>query len=290
MNDINQFLMSHGGPLLFAVVFAEQAGLPLPAAPWLLAAGALAAGGELNPVAGIGITALAAVIADSIWFYVGRRGGQRVLHLFCRLSLARNCCVGRSQNLFARHGLRWIVAAKFLPGLGAVMPPLAGTLGMKTGRFLLFDSLGSLIYATFYIVTGFVFHNQLGQAMGVLNQFGMSALMLGLLLAIGYLGFKYLRRRSRTEGNTRPETVWPNRQLSNWRGRHAGPEAALLADRKTVPSNEDSGEAIEVAIAKPPSLTKSRSANTISVPEFSLALVTAPSDPISLELGTSRTS
>src|SRR5216684_1789198 len=137
MTDITQFLMGHGGPVLFAIVFAEQAGLPLPSAPWLLAAGALSASGKLNPSLAIAMPALASVIADSIWFYVGRRGGNRVLRLFCRLFLAQNACVGRTKDLFARHGLQALVAAKFLPGLGAVMPPLAGALGVSTGRFLL---------------------------------------------------------------------------------------------------------------------------------------------------------
>src|SRR5205809_2908929 len=92
MNELTQFLISHGGSVLFAIVFAEQAGLPLPSAPWLLAAGALSASGKLNPFLALAMTSLACVVADSIWFYVGRRGGQRVLRLFCRLSLAPNTC------------------------------------------------------------------------------------------------------------------------------------------------------------------------------------------------------
>jgi membrane protein DedA with SNARE-associated domain len=194
MNDMTQFLMSHGGPVLFAIVFAEQAGLPLPSAPWLLAAGALSASGKLSPALAIGATALAAVMADSIWFYVGRKGGQRVLRLFCRLSLSRNSCVGRTKGLFARQGLQALVAAKFLPGLGAVMPPLAGALGMSTRRFLLFDGLGSLVYASAYITAGFLFHEQLSQALAVLNQLGLSALLLASALVAGYIAFKFARR------------------------------------------------------------------------------------------------
>ncbi len=207
MNDITQFLMGHGGLVLFAIVFAEQAGLPLPSAPWLLAAGALSASGKLNPALAIGVTALAALLADSLWFYVGRRGGQRVLRLFCRLSLARNSCVGRTKNLFARHGLETLVAAKFLPGLGAVMPPLAGALGMRVSRFLLFDGLGSLFYGTFYILAGFLFHNQLGQAIAVLNKLGFSALLLTLALVIGYIAFKYARRRKHVSKKSRQENT-----------------------------------------------------------------------------------
>src|SRR6266581_8814480 len=114
MNELTQFLMSHGGPVLFAIVFVEQAGLPLPSAPWLLAAGALSASGKLNAALAIAMSAAACVIADSIWFYVGRRGGKRVLRFFCRLSLAPNSCVGRTTVLFAQHGVQGLIAAKFL--------------------------------------------------------------------------------------------------------------------------------------------------------------------------------
>lgn len=196
MTDISQFLINHGGPVLFAVVFAEQAGLPLPSAPWLLAAGALSASGKLSPTVAIGLSALAAVLADSLWFYVGRRGGQRVLRLFCRLSLSRNSCVGRTKGIFARHGFQTLVAAKFLPGLGAVMPPLAGAIGIRASRFLLFDGLGSLIYGSFYITVGFFFHNQLSNVMGLLNRVGLSALVLVVAIVSGYITFRYARRRN----------------------------------------------------------------------------------------------
>jgi membrane protein DedA with SNARE-associated domain len=200
MNNTGQFLMNYGGAVLFAIVFAEQAGLPLPSAPWLLAAGALSASGKLSPALAIGVTALAAIMADSLWFYVGRRGGQRVLRPFCRLSLSCTSCVGRTKGLFVRHGFQALVAAKFLPGLGLVMPPLAGALGMSTGRFLLFDGLGSLFYGTFYIAAGFLFRNQLSQAMALLNRLGLSALLLALVVVTGYIAFKYVRRRRLING------------------------------------------------------------------------------------------
>ena len=128
MEQINQLLLAHGGLVLFAVVLVEQAGLPLPAAPWLLAAGALAAKGGLNAISIILLAAAACVSADVLWFYIGRRGGERVLRFFCRLSLAQSTCVCRSQGVFAKYGLQGLLAAKFLPGLGAVMPPLAGAM------------------------------------------------------------------------------------------------------------------------------------------------------------------
>jgi membrane protein DedA with SNARE-associated domain len=196
MNNLTAFLMGHGSQVLFAVVLAEQAGLPLPAAPWLLAAGALSASGALNPLLAIALTALACLAADSVWFYVGRRGGPRVLRLFCRMSLSPNSCVSGSKSLFTRHGEQGLVAAKFIPVLGGVMPPLAGALGMSTTRFLAFDALGAVLYGSFYIATGFLFHNQLRQLGAVLRQLGLSAGLLGLVLVAAYITYKYIRHRA----------------------------------------------------------------------------------------------
>jgi|SRR5215471_10164366 len=194
MNGITQSLVVYGAPILFSVIFVEQAGVPLPSAPWLLAAGALSATGEMNAAVAVGMSIVACVIADTLWFYVGRRGGNRVVQLFCRLSLAPNSVVLRTKGLFDRQGLRGLVLAKFLPGLGAVMPPLAGALGVSTSHFLLFDGLGSLLYAAFYIVAGFLFHNQVYQLLAVLKQLWLGALLLALVGVSAYLGFKYMRR------------------------------------------------------------------------------------------------
>ena len=79
MNDTTQFLTGFGGLAVFAAVFADQAGLPIPAPPLLLAAGALAAAGKLDPALAVGMTAAAAMLADSLWFCLGRKSGGRAL-------------------------------------------------------------------------------------------------------------------------------------------------------------------------------------------------------------------
>src|SRR5579872_2842572 len=118
MNEITKILVNHGGRRLIIIVLIEQLGLPLPAAPWLLAAGALSTtGGKLHPLLAIAVTALACLIADSNWFYLGRHRGSRVLNFLCRISLEPDSCVRRTQNLFTRYGMRGVLAAKFLPGV-----------------------------------------------------------------------------------------------------------------------------------------------------------------------------
>src|SRR5512141_1850510 len=157
MNDATQFLVNHGPSVVFVAVFLEQLGLPLPVVPLLLAAGALSATGKFSPLLGLGITVLACLIADTSWFYLGRYRGHRVLNLLCRISLEPDSCVRRTQNVFTRYGLRGLVVAKFVPGLGTVAPPLAGMSGVKVNRFLLADGLGSVLYGGSFLFLGYLF-------------------------------------------------------------------------------------------------------------------------------------
>src|ERR1039457_2657782 len=111
MTETSQFLVNHGPPIVFAAVFLEQMGLPLPAVPLLLAAGALSATGKFSPLLGLGVAVLACLIADTFWFYLGRYRGHRVLGLLCRISLEPDSCVRRTQNVYTRYGLRGVVVA-----------------------------------------------------------------------------------------------------------------------------------------------------------------------------------
>src|SRR5436853_4735245 len=165
MTETLGFLVRHGPAVLFAVVFVEQMGVPLPAAPWLLAGGALAATGKINWFAAFIAATFGSVLADLIWFYLGRYGGHRVLNLLCRISLEPDSCVRRTQDLFTRYGMRGVVAAKFIPGLSTLAPPLAGSSGVSAPRFFLFDSVGSLLYAGGLILVGVLFSHQLEQVL-----------------------------------------------------------------------------------------------------------------------------
>jgi membrane protein DedA with SNARE-associated domain/rhodanese-related sulfurtransferase len=195
MTDTTQFLINHGPPLVFAAVFLDQMGVPLPAVPWLLAAGALSATGKFSLLLWLGITVLACLIADLFWFYLGRHRGHRVLGLLCRISLEPDSCVRRTQNMYTRYGLRGVVVAKFLPGLSTVAPPLAGMAGVKVSHFLLADGLGALLYGGCFISLGYVFSGQIQQIAAALASIGGSALGLVIGLGVIYIGFKYWQRQ-----------------------------------------------------------------------------------------------
>jgi membrane protein DedA with SNARE-associated domain len=195
MNQITRFLLSHGGIVLFVTVFLEQIGLPLPAAPWLLVAGALAAGGQLNAWVVVSVTFLACMIADSIWFYLGRRTGHRILGLLCRISLEPDTCVRQTQDLFTRYGMRGLVGAKFIPGLSTLAPPMAGSSGVGLPRFLIFDGLGSLLYVGSFLIVGALFSHQLEQVLSAMASLGSGALALVVGMAALYIGYKYIQRK-----------------------------------------------------------------------------------------------
>jgi membrane protein DedA with SNARE-associated domain/rhodanese-related sulfurtransferase len=196
MPETTQFLVRHGLPLVFGAVLVEQIGLPLPALPWLLAAGALAAAGKLSLVSAILATVAACLAADVMWFYLGRYRGNQVLGLLCRISLEPDSCVRRTQNIFTKYGLKGVVVAKFVPGLGTVAPPLAGMAGISLGRFLFFDGAGSLLYGGCFILLGYFFGYQIGQIVGALSGVGGSTLGLIIAFLAAYLGFKFWQRQS----------------------------------------------------------------------------------------------
>lgn len=192
---LTQFLINHGASLLFGAVLVEQMGAPIPALPWLLAAGALAATGKISLLLAMGLTLVACLIADAFWFYLGRHRGNQVLGWLCRISLEPDSCVRRTQNVFTRYGLRGVVVAKFLPGLSTVAPPLAGMSGIGAGRFLLADGAGSLLYGACFILLGYFFSSQIQQIGAALASIGGSALGLMAALVAAYLGFKFWQRR-----------------------------------------------------------------------------------------------
>ncbi len=161
MTDFLQFLVAHGYLVIFAWVALDQAGLPLPALPLLLAAGALAGTGELSILGILVVCALAAVPIDLFWFWLGRLRGVRVLHLLCILSLEPDYCVRDTEALFKKLGPLSVVLAKFVPGLQTLAPPMSGLTGMNMLVFFILDLIGTLAWSASFVLVGFYFHTEL---------------------------------------------------------------------------------------------------------------------------------
>src|SRR5256712_12881043 len=147
MDGVIDVLVRHGYLVVFGWVLADQIGLPLPAVPFLVAAGALAGSGRLSLVLVLAAAALASLMSDSVWYWIGRVGGGRVLRWLCRIFLEPDSCVRRTQDAFGRYGARSLLFAKFVPGYNTAAPPLAGMVPLPLPRFLLFTRLAGAIWA-----------------------------------------------------------------------------------------------------------------------------------------------
>lgn len=181
MINIVKFVLAHGYSFLFAALFAHQIGFPIPGPFLLLAAGALAAAGKLDFLVVIGLTMTACVLADWVWFEAGRCGGDKVLHFMHRFTRDPDFHDRRAKRIFARYGLHLLLVAKFVPGLDAVAPPLAGTTRTSRVRFLAFDAVGAGLYACVYGGVGYVFSHDLNRAAAYCTQVG--TFLAGLALA-----------------------------------------------------------------------------------------------------------
>lgn len=188
-------LFSHYGLLAVALaVLLEQLGAPLPSTPVLLLAGVESASRAGFAWQGFLVATLAALAANGLWFWAGRRLGRRVLSTLCRISISPDSCVRQNEASFARRGVLTLVVAKFVPGLSILAPPLAGALGMSAARFVGWNLLGSALWAGVAIGVGRVFHEQIGDVLHALSHLGGVALALaGAALAL-YLAWRLWRR------------------------------------------------------------------------------------------------
>ena len=182
MEEIVAHLIEYGLLVVFANVFLEQVGVPIPALPTLVIAGALVARGQMDPVTLLAVALTGSVLADMVWYYIGRWQGHRVLRTVCRLSLSPDSCVRGTEDLFERAGMPSLLYAKFIPGYNTIAPPLAGAMGKSLGSFVFWDGLGSLLWLGSGVTVGFIFHRAVDRALDYLETMGYWA---GGVLAVG---------------------------------------------------------------------------------------------------------
>lgn len=192
----SHILLTYGYLLLFLWVLIEQYGIPLPATPVLLAAGALSAEHEMSYGAAFVSALLACLIADTTWFLIGRRYGHHVLRILCKLSMEPTICVRRTQDSFGRRRSVMLLFAKFVPGLATLAAPVAGENGMNLGTFLLFDGIGASLWLTALLMIGRLFGDALKRDPSLLNWVGRFSGGLLLVAIAGFLAARLYRRRA----------------------------------------------------------------------------------------------
>jgi membrane protein DedA with SNARE-associated domain/rhodanese-related sulfurtransferase len=234
MSPLTDLVVTHGLLLVFVATLAARIGAPMPAAPFLVIAGGLAAMGQMSWVAALAAAIVASNLGDGLWFWAGRRHGYRVLRLLCRISISPDSCVRQSEAFILRWGGRSLIAAKFVPGVSVVAPPMAGAMGMSLLAFLGFATLSAALWAGLFLGIGWAFSQQIQQALDMLSTLGAVAAGLLLLMAGAYLALRWWRRRLFLQG-----VAMPRVQVD---------ELRALIDAGTPPTIIDvrSGAALEI--------------------------------------------
>jgi membrane protein DedA with SNARE-associated domain/rhodanese-related sulfurtransferase len=183
-----------GLSLVFLNVLCDQLGVPVPAVPTLVVAGALSAAGRLPGAAVFALSVLACLLADGAWYVAGRVFGVRVMNLLCRISLTPDSCVNQTQTSFERWGAKMLLVAKFIPGLSLVAPPLAGATSMRAGRFFLSSAVGASLWVGAALLVGVLLHDQIELLLPRLAGLGSAAIVLLLCLLAVYIAYKWWER------------------------------------------------------------------------------------------------
>jgi len=195
MNATAEFVLRHGYALLFFWILAEQAALPIPSVPLLLVCGALVKAGRMNSMTILFLGLLACLIADGLWFGIGRGRGARVLRFLCRMSLEPDSCVRQTENGFARYGVKLLLISKFIPGMNALAAPLAGSAGTGWLEFAAFETVGAALWIAAWGCVGYLFSTQLDEIGIMISRAGFRLSILIAALAGGWIALKYLQRQ-----------------------------------------------------------------------------------------------
>jgi membrane protein DedA with SNARE-associated domain/rhodanese-related sulfurtransferase len=194
MSAVIGWLEHAGIALVFLFVLVEQAGLPIPAYPLLIIAGAWSAQGGAPYAAILGAAIAACLVADVGWYIAGNRLGSRVLRAMCRLSLEPDSCVSQTERAFTRFGTKVLTFAKFVPGLGAVVTAMSGVVGASLAGFVFYDVIGATLWAGVGIGLGVIFHDAVDSVFAELATLGRIGAFVILAIFAAFLALKWWRR------------------------------------------------------------------------------------------------
>ena len=195
MGLVKMLFLRHAYSVLFGWVLVEQAGLPIPSVPLMLAAGTMSAAHKVQVALILPVILLACLMADTMWWWLGRRFGSRVLDVLCRMSLDASTCVNRAQGSIARRGGVTLLFAKFVPGVSTIAAPIAGQSGWRTTNLWCIDMAGTLIWAGAWLFAGRFFGDMARRSNKLFGTLTHFAVALVLLMILGMIIYRYVQRR-----------------------------------------------------------------------------------------------
>lgn len=173
---------------------AESAGLPLPGETTLMFASFLShknTGLQLQWVILVGI--VAACAGDNIGFWFGRHFGASFLKWSRTILRADNRDISAARELLKRHGALTVFLARFIIGLRTIVGPMAGMLGMRWKKFLLFNVLGAAVWVTGMSLAGYAFAAQFNTLLAYVEK--ASWALAGVLFVTGYIVWRRYKKK-----------------------------------------------------------------------------------------------
>ncbi|HVN81698.1 MAG TPA: DedA family protein [Terriglobia bacterium] len=190
MVELLHLLSRYGYTLVFANLFVEAIGIPIPSTPILLTAGAACAYGTMNVPHLLLSAVLASILGQYLLFLVGRYTGWALLGFLCRLSINPESCILKSAQSFYRRGRMTLIFSKYLPGINIMAAPLAGSLNMSPIQFLGLEFLASCLYVLPIMAFGFYFSHLISFVVDWFVSLSHSLMILVLLAILGALVYR----------------------------------------------------------------------------------------------------
>jgi membrane protein DedA with SNARE-associated domain/rhodanese-related sulfurtransferase len=195
MSPLLAVLEHHTYSILFGWVLVEQGGVPVPTVPVMLAAGTMSAAHKLHVAYAIPIIMLACLISDSLWYFLGKRYGTRIMNLLCRFSLETDVCITKTQAHLGRRGAYTLLFAKFVPGLSTMAPPIAGQSGISYPVFAAYDLVGSLVWASAWLFAGRFFGDLAKRSSNFFSMLGHFAVVLVAAMVLAALLYRVWKKQ-----------------------------------------------------------------------------------------------
>lgn len=196
MDTLLHIIESYGLWVVFFCVLLDQGGLPFPSYAPMIVTAALATDKHESLLPVLLVATLAALMADLAWFAGGRRFGNKLLRLMCRVSLSPDSCVGMTRNIYSRWGAPSLILAKYIPGFAAVSTTLAGESGTSWRRFIVYDGIGAALWVGGAVALGAIFHEAVEAVLMQLDELGQLALLLLIVAIVLFVLFKWWQRQS----------------------------------------------------------------------------------------------
>lgn len=202
--SIDHLLSTYGYVAVFLLVAGESLGVPLPGETILIAGGIYAGTRHNLSIAAIFlVAAAAAVIGDNIGFWIGDKGGYRLLRRWGHYIRADAAKIKVGRLIFDRHGPKVVFFGRFVSVLRTYAAFLAGTLKMTWRRFLPFNAMGGIIWAAIYSFVPYEIGNTVNKASSSVD------IALGVLAAVIIVATIVVVRRKAADLEEAAEAAYP---------------------------------------------------------------------------------